>query len=426
LSLGYQALLYDSAAVVVPSMASTAFPPLIDNKSVMDSAQAALQRAIDAANLTVTGTDGFPIPDSWLPSPTSWTTANFISLVRSYRARFTAGNARTATERAAPCVFAAGARTCAAANWAFIVADAAAGITADHQNTTSTTSGPFNAWIDQYESFGTWSQMPGFIIGMAEPTVGGNYDTWVKTDIGARALPFFMVTPDLRFPQGATRALQQADFAISSCSAASTTCKRYFVNRSAANDQNVGAGWGWSNYDFARFHSWRTNGSSTARNGPLVYFTKAENDLLRAEGQYRLGNLTGVNGAADLVNRTRTVAGLAAFNIATVTAATLATDCVPRVPFGAGTTATLSCGTLWEALKYEKRIETAFTHFAAWFIDSRGWGDLPKDTPLYWATPYQDVLARGKAISSLYGTGPSTNPSNAVGSAAAALGTYGY
>lgn len=425
LSLGYVAMLYDSGAVISAAMSSEDAGTLVDYKSMMDSSQAAFQRALDAiADPTVTGANGFlagaALPATWIPSPTVMTGANFTRLIRSYRARLTIGVARTPAERAAPCVFAAGARTCVAGNWASVVADGAAGITADHMNTTSTTGGPFYTWVDQNEAFSTWHQMPAFIIGMAEGS-GANYDGWVKTDITARAAPFFMQTPDLRFPQGANRAAQQTDFAISSCAGASQVCKRYFVNRATGGDQYVGAGWGFSNYDFVRFHSWRTAGASgSARNGDFPFFTKAENDLIQAEGQFRLGNFAA---AAALVNTTRAVAGLAAMAANNTTPAA---DCVPRVPNGAGPAATLSCGTLWEAIKYEKRIETAYTHFAAWFFDGRGWGDLAKDTPLYWATPYQDLQARGKALNQLYGTGPATNPSNAVGSVTTTVGTYGY
>jgi hypothetical protein len=424
ISLGYLALIHDSAAVISAAMGSEDAGALVGYQTLIDSAQAALQRAIDAAtDGTVTGTDGFPIPNAWLPSPTSWTSANFVRLIRSYRARLTVNAARTAAERATPCVFAAGARTCVAGNWAFVIADATNGITADHLLTTSTTGGPGAGYVAQMDVYGLWHQMPAFMIGMADAS-GANYDAWVRTPIEARSQPFFMQTPDLRFPQGASRAAQQADFAISSCQAAAQVCKRYFVNRASGGDQSVGAGWGFSNYDFVRFHSWRVAGSGgSAQNGDLVFFTKAENDLLRAEGEFRLGNFAA---AAGIVNTTRAVAGLAAMASDNTTPAA---DCVPRIPTGVayGTAgATLTCGTLWEALKYEKRIETAYTHHSAWFLDGRGWGDLPKDTPLYWATPYQDLQARGKALNALYGTGPNTNPSNAPGSAPTTVGTYGY
>jgi hypothetical protein len=76
-----------------------------------------------------------------------------------------------------------------------------------------------------------------------------------------------------------------------------------------------------------------------------------------------------------------------------------------------------------EAMKWEKRIETAFVHFASWFIDSRGWGDLAENTPLFWAVPYQDLQARGYSTADLYGTG--NGPGNAPNSFAA-KGTYGW
>jgi hypothetical protein len=91
--------------------------------------------------------------------------------------------------------------------------------------------------------------------------------------------------------------------------------------------------------------------------------------------------------------------------------------CVPKIPDAAGN---LTCGSLLEALKYEKRIETAYTSFAPWFFDSRRWDDLPKDTPLFWPVPYQELQARGRPTSALYGTGLGSNSaanSTAPGSA---------
>ena len=63
-------------------------------------------------------------------------------------------------------------------------------------------------------------------------------------------------------------------------------------------------------------------------------------------------------------------------------------------------------------------METAYTHFSAWFLDHRGWGDLAEGTPLQWATPYQDLMARQKP---LYGMGLNT-----TGGSAAAVSTYGW
>lgn len=420
LSLGYTAMMYDSSSIVSPKM-STAPADCVDAGGVCsgalryytevhDSAQAALDRALSYTNpATITGSGGFPIPDAWLPSTTSWTPANFSKLIHSYKARFRANIARSSADPV---------------DWAKVVADAQAGITATHNNVTSTTTGPGNSWRAQYDQADTWHQMPPFIIGMADNS--GNYQTWLNTPIGQRGsgnTSFFMTTPDLRFPQGATRAAQQADFSANSCNAAATPCKRYFENRQAGADVFSGDGWGWSNYNFVRFRSWvRAGDAGSARNGATPFFTLAENDLLQAEGLYKLGGNDAT--VAQLINKTRTagmVGGVATGGgLPAVTAANRTVpvaggaDCVPKVPNAAGV---LSCGNLWEALKYEKRIETAYTHYAPWYLDSRRWDDLPKDTPLYWAVPYQDLQARGRTTEQLYSVGPSNPASVAKGSA---------
>jgi hypothetical protein len=309
----------------------------------------------------------------------------------------------------------------AAVDWAAVIADAQNGFTADHIITTSTTNGPSIAWRAQYDTYGLWHQMTPFVIGMADTS--GSYAAWTAQPLGSRGSgnsSFTLVTPDLRFPQGETRTAQQADFAITSCQAASQTCKRYFVNRPAGGDQFAGAGWAFSNYDFVRFHSWRVSGDGTAQNGNTLFFPKAELDLLQAEGFYRTGNL---GGALPLVNATRTKNGLPAITAADATTPVPGGNaCVPKVPVGPSFT-TIACGNLWEAIKYEKRIETAFVTYAPWYFDGRGWGDLPADTPLFWAVPYQDLQARGTATSAIYGSGIGTG--NAPGSAAA-KGTYGW
>jgi hypothetical protein len=408
LALGTVAMWHDSAAVISPGMSAEDAGELIGYKAVSDSAMAYFQLAIDETNKVTTGEQGFPIPNAWMPSPTSWTKTEFIKLVRSYRARIRANIGRTPAERGA-------------ADWAAITADAAAGITADHLITTSTTVGPTISWRQQYMTFNTWHQMPPFFIGMAD--VSGSYNTWIGTPLGDRGSGnngFFMVTPDLRFPQGATRAAQQADFAINSCNTASTVCKRYFVNRASGGDQYAGLGFGFSNYDFVRFYSWNVAGDGTARNGNTTIMTLAEIDMLQAEGLYRAGNFAG---AAALVNKTRTRNGLPAITAFDATSPVPGgANCVPKVPVAPFTS--VACGNLWEALKYEKRIETAYTHHGSWFLENRGWGDLAQDTPLFWAVPFGDLQARGRPADAIYGAG--IGAGNAPGSFAATKSGYGW
>jgi hypothetical protein len=397
ISLGYVAMFYDSSAVASPSMTAEEAGDLKTYTEVMDSAVTALDRAQQYAEeaATAPGGTGFPLPSTWISSPTTFSSPEFVRLIRSYRARLRANIARTPAERDA-------------VDWAAVIDDSRNGITANHINTTSTVTGPFYDWLDQYDPpASTWHQMPPFIIGMGD--VSGRYGTWIAqglADRGAGNNPFFMVTPDLRFPQGATRAAQQADFAISSCQAANTPCKRYFFNRNEGADSYAGPSWGWSNYDFARFHSWAVSGDAgVAENGNLPFFTKAELDMLEAEGHIRLGNFAA---AAALINKTRVPNGLPALTALDNTSPVPGgVDCVPKMPVNAAGTGggTVACGTMMEAMKWEKRIETAFTHFSGWYLDHRGWGDLAEGVALFWAVPFDDLLARGYGLGQIYSAG---------------------
>lgn len=409
ISLGYVALFYDSLAIISPKMGTGddcldkgggCIGPLRSYTQAADSAYAALQRAIDYAGQAGSGGDGFPLPGNWIPSSKSFTQAEFVKLMRSYRARLRANMARTPTERAA-------------ADWNAIIADVDAGITFDDSVTTSTTDFNVMSWRAQYGTRQNWHQMPPFFIGMADG--GDSYGQWIGTALGNRGAgnaSFFMVSPDLRFPQGATRDAQQKDFTITSCQVAGTRCKRYFNNR-AGNDDFSGVGWAYSNYDFVRFESWRTRGDAgSARNGSTMIMAKSEMNLLKAEGLYRKGDYAG---AAALVNISRTATvdaggraiggGLPAITAFDATSPMPGgAACVPKVP-QAPAFNTVGCGNLWDALKYEMRIETAYTWYSPWFLLGRGYGDMAEGVPLFWAVPYQDLQARGFTAAQLYGAG---------------------
>jgi hypothetical protein len=414
ISFGYLAMFYDSSSVVAEGQDGLDPGKLLGYKEVMDSAYAALQRAIDLSTASASGDNGFPIPNDWIPTPTALSAPDFVKLIRSYRALFRAGIARTPTERAA-------------ADWSLIIADAQNGLTEDHFNVTSTTNGPGGGWRRIYDGGSTWHQMPGFIIGMGD--VSGSYEAWTKTPIGERGagnVGFFMVTPDLRFPQGTTRADQQKDFTTKSCEIpggqGNGSCKRYFTNRPNGSDQYTGNGWGWSNYDFNRFHWWvRKGDGGSARNGTLLIFPKTVVDMLQAEGLIRKGQYAQ---AAALINITRVKNGLPPITAFDGTSPVPGgANCVPKTPHGSGPAATVTCGNMFEAMKWEKRMEEAFVQFAAWYVDGRGWGDLPEGTALFWAVPYQDLQARGYTSDKIYGAGLGTgNAPNSV----AAKGTYGW
>ena len=377
-TLGYGlanvALLYDSAAIITPDVASDVVPPLSDSEDVM----AAALRMIDSALVTsasadaTTGAGGWPIPTTWVSGP-EITVGRWQQILRSYKARWRAGVARTPAEREA-------------VDWNAVVNDALAGIQSDFIVNADATAGWGAQWQLQLAVDPTWSQMTPMILGMADTT--GAYDAWLATPLTART-PFLLRTPDARFPAGATRTEQQAVTGSSRAGTAPGSIL-YFRNRPAGEDSPAEP-WGNWYYDNWRFWAIRQQGE----NGPFIAFSLAENEMLAAEGYIRTNR---VASAVPLINKYRTRAGLAAIPATSdvntrVPPQPGGVGCVPRVPQPPSYTTT-ACGNVLEAMKWEKRLETAFTGYAQWFIDSRGWGDLPENTVLEWPVPWQELYAR--------------------------------
>ena len=371
--LGQLSLLYDSAVIVDSGQDPTVVPPFSDYKAVNAAALANLDSALAIAQsaAATAGTGGWPIPQDWISTTNDIDRDTWIKMIRSYRAKFRAGVARTPAERTA-------------VNWANVIADATNGITDNFVVNAATSTGWGSAPISQLRVSSGWSQMTPFILGMADST--GAYDAWLATPLQSRA-PFLLRTADQRFPKGDTRAAQQAVTGTSK-SGPPVTSILYFRNRPTGEDTPAEP-WGTWYYDNWRFWAIGAGGG----NGPFIVMARAENDMLAAEGYLRTGN---VAAAAALIDKTRVPAGLLPLSgvVTTLTQQVPGGNaCVPRVPQAPSFTTT-ACGTIFEAMKWEKRVETSFTGYAQWFIDSRGWGDLVQGTALHWPVPYQELYAR--------------------------------
>jgi hypothetical protein len=115
-----------------------------------------------------------------------------------------------------------------------------------------------------------------------------------------------------------------------------------------------------------------------------------------------------------------TIAGLPTVGAMTDTTSQIpgAGACVPRVPDAAavaGPYKASKCGTLWDALKWEYRMETMYTGYGMWYFAGRGWGDLPQGTALYWPVPYQEMDTRRQAFYSAGGGGVGGAPNGNYG-----------
>jgi hypothetical protein len=428
---GNLALMYDSVAVLEASDAPDFNPPLVGYAAAMARALENLDSALAIANGIATAEVGnFALPSAWI-NGNALTRDDFVRVVRSFKARYRAGVARTPAERAA-------------VDWAAVIADATNGLAGDLNITLTNSGGWSHAYIAQMYTYSGWHLMPPNYIGFAD-MAGGEYDTWVNTaalasrnSSGANFM--FINTVDQRFPQGATRTAQTT---ASGCSASNTNAncrpslaggltgqiynRPYFRNRLAGGDDTKGEAWAQSQYDHYRFR-YLTLGN-TNRDGPWPVMTKAEVDLLAAEGHIRAGNY---GAAVPLIDRTRVAQGglpsVVGMTGGAPTAGAYdpwagsdvpgATACVPRVPKNGA--AGRECGNIFEALKWEKRLETAFTGYGQWYIDNRGWGDLAENTALSWPVPYQELDARYPGNTNFYSLGGS------VTNQGAPKGNYGW
>jgi hypothetical protein len=395
-TLGYAlantALLYDSAAIITPDVPSDVVPPLSTGAEVMAVALEMLDSAIAVSEspAATTGTGGWPLNAAWISGNSNVTIARWQQIIRSYKARFRAGVARTPAERAA-------------VDWTADVTDAVAGISTDFTVQADPSTGWGFGLLNQLAVDATWSQMTPMILGMADTT--GAYDTWLAQPLDSK-VPFLLRTPDQRFPSGETRAAQNTSSGGDTKAGTPPGSILYFFNRLQGNDKPAAA-WGTWFYDNQRFWGVRFNSGI----GPIIALSLAENDLLAAEGYMRTGRTAQ---AIPLINLTRVRAGLPAIpaGAAQTDAVPGGNACVPRVPQPPNFTTT-ACGTVYEAMKWEKRLETSFTGYAQWFIDSRGWGDLTKGTVTEWPVPWEELYARQNL--NLYTTDKSL----------AAVGTYG-
>ncbi len=419
IALGNLSLAYDSASILTendnPEADAAVVVPLSGYQAVNTAALGYLDSAIAIATANPTA---FPLPltaNFWI-NGIALTQAQFIQLARSYKAKFRANVARTPAQRAA-------------VDWAQVIADANAGIAADFSPQMDPNNGWDVSWVIQHFTTGSgaWHQMSQFWLGMADTS--GGYAAWLATAPNSRQ-PFLVVSPDRRIPGGAN--------CLAPCSAAARTAQGaaagtgsagqafantpYFRNRPSGEDVS-GDPLQISMYDFWRSRQFR----QASRIGPYPIMTAAEIRLLAAEGYIRTGSfaaaITRINvsrAGSDTATVPAGKGGLPPIPLTITDTLTLipgsARNCVPKVPDPAAGYQNTKCGNVWDALKWEFRMETAYTGYGNWFFPARGWGDLPQYTAIQWPVPYQEMDARAQPFYGFGGQG---------GASAAAAGNYG-
>ncbi|NUQ11232.1 MAG: RagB/SusD family nutrient uptake outer membrane protein [Gemmatimonadaceae bacterium] len=384
-TLGWLSLTYDSAGIVDHTDGNTEnVPPLSGYLEVNAAALAYLDSAIAEASKTA---NGFPANALWFGG-NAFSAAEFIRLARSFKARFRANVPRNKADAAA-------------VNWAAVAADAEAGITSDFLVQVGGSTGwSIGLSSSQFHVSAAWAQLTMMYNGFADTS--GTYEAWLQTPMLLRSplnVNFTIRTPDTRWPQGATLDAQRAAASTGSGQPPSYTSLPY--NR-VRGEWSPGDPWGESWYSSFRYKYIRNNSNT----GPYPDMLKAEMDLLAAEAYLRLGNMT--QGLAKL-NASR-----ARYNLPAVTGTDMNTQitgsgCVPRVPQPPNYT-TVACGSVFEALKYEMRMELAYGNLGGWFFPNRRWEDLVQGTPLFYPVPFEEMGARQRPFYNVGGGGYGTAP----------------
>jgi len=297
---------------------------------VMRAALAKLQESIDVAR-----EEPFTIPAPWVAFDRDLDRDGFVRLAHSMRARLAISVARTPAERQA-------------VDWQTVLEDVRAGIT---QDWGSRYDGDWvHNWSDALDKILAaepfWSRVDYRMIGPADAS--GAYQAWLALPPAERQ-PFPILTDDRR--------ITGADGPTDAGTLMAYAGDGRFLPQRGTYHFSYYADTRWAAY----LDAW---GEAFAPD-----FAVEELSFIEAEALYRTGDRAG---AMAIVNRTRTAAGLDAFTDPNGPAPG-GWRCVPKRDDG-------SCGDLWDALAYEKRIELFQYGPFTEFVDDRGWGDLLEGT----------------------------------------------
>jgi hypothetical protein len=345
ISHGYLGLYFDQAIVVDEHVALDTIktPTFTDYPGVIDAAI----KQLDSAIAWAPGMDSLPAT-GFLYTPMS--AADFIKVANSFAARLMVYSARNPTERAA-------------VDWPKVIARIDAGITTDFAP-TAVQDVLFDDWKRLIARVRTASRPSDFgrpsywLLGPADSTNG--YVNWLNTPLEQR-VAFQIRTKDRRI-QGAA--------------SPSTPGKYFGYNQNDIFTASRGT-YRFSHYYYLRFGSGIT--SVSYQTGPQLEMTVAEMDLLKAEGLIRLNRAAE---AVPLINKTRVANGQ--LPLVTIDGPPDEPGCVPRKMNG-------QCGSLWDALRYEKRVEGAGVSGVTAFFDARGWQELPQYSFVHMPVPGREL-----------------------------------
>ncbi len=257
----------------------------------------------------------------------------------------------------------------AAVNWAAVLARLDSGIIRDfgHQADIAI-AGTGSTYINNSFAQNT-VRIHNRFLGPADTS--GQYQAWIAKPISERTA-FTITTPDRRI-HGTTNALTGTRFIRVTSTMGSATNGPYLT----------------SSYRSIRYLNTAADSGSRAF---ILEMSMDEMKFIRAEALFRLGRFTE---AAALINPTRLAANLKAVD---ANGPPAGRDCVPKREDG-------TCGNLFDAIQYEKKIELYPLHGAIAWFDARGWGKLLPGTPYELPVSGRELITQGLPYYTFGGVG---------------------
>ena len=319
---------------------------------------AQLEEAIAEAKAAPTN---FTLPATWINDQT-YSRDDLVRFMTSYIVRGRVYGARNPAERAA-------------VDWTRVLALLDQGLTATRALQVQAVLTNSNTWSTnvQRTQLQTNARVDYRLIGPADTS--GNYQRWLAAPLGERR-DFQILTPDRRIHAASGPTAAGTIFGYLATQTMSSALGTYMHSRYR------GIKWGTTYY----------------QTGLIQTMNATEMDFIRAEALYRLGRRAE---AATIINKTRVANGK--LPEVTIDGPPPGSACVPKKDDG-------TCGDLWDALMYEKRIETFGLEPLIPFADRRGWGLMLKGSLIQFPVTGRELQTLGKPVYTYGGDLPGSAP----------------
>ena len=351
-SHGYLALYFDSAFVATElvDLDTITVPQLHPYPVVMDTALSELQQAIAIAQAN---TFTVPGPPGWFRTPVSST--DLVRLAHSFIARFLISEPRDRAGRDT-------------VDWTLVLSHAEQGIQTDFRPEGEPgvfeNGFTFRAARQRTTTPSDFARPDMWLLGPSDSA--DSFIRWVNQAVENRNT--FRDTIQLR----------ARDRRIHGSAGPGSRGAYFGYHRASVWDPSRGT-YIWSNYAYYRLGT-----GTTWQTGPQLAMTAAEMNFIRAEALIRLGRAAE---AVPLINNTRVANGQ--LPPVTDSGPPDVPGCVPRKYMPGPTQG--ACGSLWDALRYEKRIEMAGVDPTVAYFDARGWQTLTENTFVHLPVPGREL-----------------------------------